>query len=128
MGIEVGDGMHGSRYVVVPGVGPGFQPLPLIESILSPYFLVAGVGLVGARYCCTKVGDLGYDIEHAMSPDFFPSVVDLAGEVHVYAPFIGTPGDLPVEVKAAKYFQANVQPEAGSADTLGSCIPATFFD
>lgn len=63
-----------------------------------------------------------------MRPDFLSSIVDLACKLHVDAPVIRIPSDLPVEVEATENLQSHVQPEAGGANARSPRIPSTLLD
>lgn len=104
MRVEIRHRMHGPWNTFVPGICHTPQPLPFLKSLLFAELLIMRVRFLESRDRGTEVADFGDDVQHAMRPDFLPPILKLAGEVHINAPVVGIPSDLPIEVEAAEDF------------------------
>lgn len=95
---------------------------------MEPHLLSARIGILEARYRRPKVGDFGSDVGNLICPEIFLSCPVIPGHVHINAPGIRIPRNLPIEMQAAKQFHTDIDPKACRTYATGRCTPPTLFD
>ena len=128
LGMQKCHGMHRPGNASIPRLAPVLEPLPLSISILQSHMVFLRQGLARVRHQGAEVGNLGGNVDDSIGPELLTIRRGLSRKVHVDAPGIGIPGDLPIEVETAEHFHADVDPEAGSSHAARSRVPARIFD